>query len=514
MNIIKLTAENYKKISGKKICVIGRNSVFINELCKSFDILERIEYIIDSNPRNKGDFSVDTKTFYVQNFDYLLQINWNDMVIVFADDYYRELYLQIEAELDLDLEGIEIYYFADSVMECEEYYRSKLSDRALEDVVVFRSGPHSSSYVRGMDFGDNARALFEYMLANDFNKKYRLVWIVKNPEDFSAYNQIENVCFLAYDDAMSDDKAKRDRYYELLYLAKYIFFTDAYGFAKNCREDQVRVQLWHGCGFKTRVNFVRCEHRYEYNIVISDKYKEIHEDIYGLRPEQVLITGYPKEDWLFERETEYLNLLNIPKGKKYIFWLPTFRSTNDKLAELNEYQLSGDTGLPIVDSREKLDELNQILEHNDMFLIIKLHPFQDESTIASLKYSNIFMVDNKELAEKDIQINQILGLADALISDYSSGAVDFLILDRPMAFTLADVEDYKNSRGFVFDNIEKWLPGKKIYHMNDFMEFVTEIGSDIDSTKKLRGDIRKIMHSFDDNNSCKRVLEALKIRKG
>ena len=49
----------------------------------------------------------------------------------------------------------------------------------------------------------------------------------------------------------------------------------------------------------------------------------------------------------------------------------------------------------------------------------------------------------------DIPVNRILGKADALISDYSSAAIDYLILDRPIGFLLKDVEEYGNSRGFI-----------------------------------------------------------------
>jgi CDP-glycerol glycerophosphotransferase (TagB/SpsB family) len=87
-------------------------------------------------------------------------------------------------------------------------------------------------------------------------------------------------------------------------------------------------------------------------------------------------------------------------------------------------------------------------------------PFQKADMVHCKGFSNIHLLDNMKLVENDIQINHLLGYADALISDYSSAAVDYLVLDRPIAFTLDDVEEYNNSRGFVFDNIREWLPGE------------------------------------------------------
>ena len=86
--------------------------------------------------------------------------------------------------------------------------------------------------------------------------------------------------------------------------------------------------------------------------------------------------------------------------------------------------------------------------------IVKLHPFQRKETISISDYSNIVLLNNDFIYDNGMQINEILGNAAALISDYSSAAVDYMILNRPMAFTLDDVEDYETSRGFVFENIK------------------------------------------------------------
>lgn len=186
-----------------------------------------------------------------------------------------------------------------------------------------------------------------------------------------------------------------------------LLFTDAYGFERNCRSDQIRVQLWHGCGFKTRVNFVRCEERYEYTTVISDLYSDIYADIYGLRKDQILVTGYAKQDWLFHLNEEDIRKLRIPDADKYIFWL--------------------------------------------------------------------------------------------------------LLLDRPIAFMLEDLEEYGQSRGFVFDNIRDWLPGKEIFLFENIYAFVEEIANGRDTTMDKGWAIRNKMHKYCDDKNCQRILEALGI---
>lgn len=433
--------------------------------------------------------------------------------LIILNDYYKETYKKLAAlEQDSQRKHALVYFFADRETELDLFYREKYQDSPLEDLIVFRSGPHASSYVKGMDYGDNAAALFEYLLRKGYNRRYELVWLVKDPAAFSGITEAyENVKFLSFDWSVSERKEERDAYYRALCLAKYIFMTDAYGFCRNARKDQVRVQLWHGCGFKTRVRFVRCEERYEYTVVISETYKRIHSELYGLREEQVLVTGYPKNDWLYHPDSEWREKLGVPAAGHYVFWLPTFRRPVGQLLELQEKQPEGETGLPVVHRVEELRELNALLRKRDTVLVVKLHPFQDAESIYAEGMTNIVLLTNEMLAKRGLQVNQILGAAEALISDYSSAAVDYLLLDRPVGFTLDDVEEYEKSRGFVFEPIEEWLPGEKIYSFQDFARFLGEVLDGKDCAGEKRRKLRKKLHGFFDDESSRRVAETLKI---
>ena len=121
------------------------------------------------------------------------------------------------------------------------------------------------------------------------------------------------------------------------------------------------------------------------------------------------------------------------------------------------------------------------------------------------------MLDNGQLAEKNIQINRILGHADALISDYSSAAADYMLLDRPIAFTLDDVEEYEQSRGFAFENIREWLPGMELFSFGDMCRFIEEVGENRDTTKEKREVLLTKLHKYHDDGSCRRTVEVLRI---
>ena len=432
---------------------------------------------------------------------------------IILGDYFMETYEkmnEISAKSHKTIPNL--FFYPNETTRIQLDYQERLQNCPLEKMIVFRSGPHESQCVDGMDFDDNAKALFEYMLGEGYDNKWHLVWLVKDATKYAGkYSNHPNVEFIPYHWAGSANELERDKYYHALFLSKFLFFTDAYGFARNCRPDQIRVQLWHGCGFKTRINFSRCEKRYEYNIVISKVYQEIHERIYGLRRDQVLITGYPKEDWLFTPCIDWRERFGIPYACKYLFWMPTFRKASEALSELNEAGFTGETGLPILHTVKELMTLNQMLRERDTVLLLKLHPFQKRAEIKVPALSNIYVIENADLIREGLNINQILGNADALISDYSSTAVDYLILNRPMAFTLEDLETYEDSRGFVFENVREWFPGMEIWNKEDFLEFVMQIAEGRDPYEAKRNRIRNKMHDFSDGHSCRRLLEKLGI---
>lgn len=511
MILQKLTSDNVKNLYGKKICCFEYSASYMEELCAAYDVAEKIDKIVDVNVRNQGMHSLNGRNIEVCGTGYFESLDIPNTAILITSDYFIEAYEKLCGMPLLKASADTVYYFVNKETGYELEYRELYKEIPLKSIILFRSGPHASSYVKGMDFADNARALFEYMLQNGYNEKYELIWLVKNPDEWEGHYNAKNVKFLSYEWSVSENQKERDRYYHALCLAKYIFFTDAYGFARNCRKDQTRIQLWHGCGFKTRVNFVRCEKRYEYTTVISDLYSKIHQNIYGLREDQVLVTGYAKQDWLFHPVMDWKERLGIPEAQKYIFWLPTFRMAKQQLQNLNEYELGGQTGLPVVCTHKMLAHLDGLLKGMGIVLILKLHPFHDREKTGRIDMDNIVMLDNGQLAEKDIQINQLLGHADALISDYSSAAVDYMILDRPIAFTLDDMEEYGHSRGFVFENIREWLPGMELLSFEDMCSFIKEIGRDTDTTKEKRRKLTSKMHKYQDGNSCRRITEALRI---
>lgn len=514
MEMLLLNDEFYKNFKGKPICILGYQEARLKELCDGYDILGWIVAATDGPGRKQGLHCFLGKEIEVIEYEKAPFLS-EDTIFIIANDFPKESlkYLEIAYRNCGKLPPKKVYFFADRETAYEMDIRKRYEAETLRNIILFWSGPYEEEPIPTFEFADNARALFEYMLRIGLNKKYELIWLVSQPEKYKQkYLDCENVKFLPSHNILSYPAEIQEAYYEALCLSKYIFTTDGYGFARNARQDQIRVQLWHGQGFKSRVSKNRCEYRYEYMTVSSDMYAKLYAEMFGLRMDQMLITGYPRTDCLFHPVSDWKERLNIPKASKYIFWLPTFRSVGvEKMAYLSEKRENGD--LPLITSEEQIEVLNDVLKSSDIVLILKLHPLQRRDAVCKINASNVVMLENADMTEHNVDIYNILGFADALISDYSSTAVDFTVLDRPIAFTLDDYKEYGEKRGFNWPNIHEWLPGKELFSFDDLTEFVKEIENNEDTTKEKRRIIAKKFLEFFDDNSSARLLSYFGITK-
>lgn len=503
--------------NGKKVILLGGSNKYISEIVADGIALDDILAILSLYPP-KRNFKIYNSekimnVIYIRDFLEFIEKSNNEVFnceYMIADGYYPEYFDVLKDNTDILKFTDHIWWFPNAATKDELVYREKYDQTGLKDIIIFRSGPKSSLYVEGMDFSDNARALFQYMLDNGYNKKYELAWFVHDPKMFERYKDVKNVTFVGNTWADDGTPSQKDEYYRILCQAKYIFTTEAIAFARNCRPDQIRVELWHGSGIKDRTGVNSQTKRYEYMTVVSKFYAEVFRKAYDLRPDQLLVTGYAKEDYLFEKpKTELLDELNVPKAKKYILWLPTFRYGGDKSAAYNTLDLVTETGLPILDTMDKVERINDVCKQYDIQIIIKLHPIQDRTRIADINASNISIIETTDLARKDIQVNQLMPLTDALISDYSSAAIDYMHLDRPISFLVDDKEEFGQNRRFLFNPIDEWLPGVIIFTCDEFKDFLVDVSNGIDSSKEKRHQRFSEIHDFNDGNSRKRILEAV-----
>lgn len=513
MKLVKCNEKKLKKLinEGKHFVCFGAGK-FLQNLCDVTGLEKNIEWISDNNLNlwNKK-YKLNGRNIIVKSPNAVKRID-NNLILLVTTTYHGQVVEQL-SELKNWQNVTKVYYFPSEQDKNYNTFSWLLKKLKPQKKVIFRSG--LEKYVPGFDFSDNAKALYDYMIENNYNDTYKMIWYVHEPSQFPELHSIKNVTAVSYEWENSKNLLKAFKYFYHLCTAKYIFFTDTHFWLRYCNKEQVRVNLWHGCGFKDRkTKNGPCGLNYDYMTVISPLYAKIHAEEFGCDIKQMLTTGLAKQDLLFKEPKQDLSeILGIAKAKKYIFWLPTFRMATEGLERLNEYVLDSDTGLPIITTIEKTKRINELLEKNDEYLIIKLHPVQRNSMISHMEFSRIKVIENETISNLGMQINTLLSKADALISDYSSVAVDFMVLDRPLAFMLEDEKQYKESRGFVFKNIHDYLPGKELYTLEDVEVFINEIADDLDTTKEKRQKLIKEMHSHQDGDNCKRILSAIGLEK-
>jgi len=170
---------------------------------------------------------------------------------------------------------------------------------------------------------------------------------------------------------------------------------------------------------------------------------------------------------------------------------------------------------------DKIDEkINQLGVEFDTFLVGSQIPKdiqkRDEELSEKFNYSshsNIMCLTNPELEEKGIHFYSLLKQTDALITDYSSVFFDYLLLDKPLAFTIDDIDSYSGNRGFVFENPLDYMPGEKIKNSEEFFSFIDNCVNGLDEFKSQRLDINDKVNYYKDNKNCERIIKFVGIEK-
>lgn len=147
--------------------------------------------------------------------------------------------------------------------------------------------------------------------------------------------------------------------------------------------------------------------------------------------------GIPRTDAMFGDErigkagAALRHRYAIPPDKRVILYAPTFRGESVGVARAD--------GLP--DWRVLRDALA-----DDHVLLVRLHPFVREDLVIDRELDG-FLTDVSDHPE----INDLLHVADVLVTDYSSVIFEFALLGKPMVFFAPDLAAYERERGFYLE---------------------------------------------------------------
>lgn len=368
-------------------------------------------------------------------------------------------------------------------------------------LIVFSSEP---------DFSDNSRVLFEYMQKSGLADKYRFVWIVKSPENFRGMaEKYKNTVFVPKNDEYMYQSRKA---LESLLDARYYFGTHIrQKRVRKAGKGQIIINLWHGCGFKD-TQTMPWNDAFDYMLVPGNVFIETKSKFFGCDKKKIIPIGYPRYDLFFTDDKSALKFASSFKKNadtKLIIWMPTFRKTDRN--KYPEEQIDYDYPLPVLHSDDDLLKLDSICRKENIVILIKKHQYQKDFDIDISGLENIIFIDDGTFSEKNVQMYAFLPYTDALISDYSSVSIDYLLIDKPMGFTLDDYESYKKTRGFVFQDPREYMPGKHIYNINEFFKFISDISDNKDEFSAKRAEVRKHTNKYS-SDFCRRIIKKFKIQ--
>lgn len=351
-------------------------------------------------------------------------------------------------------------------------------------------------FVSSPDFSDNSRALFDYLVGNGYGKKYEMIWLVDNPLEFSD-KKIENVRFIKGRGRLHGYLTFKSLYHAQ--NARVVFYTHTFPRLMKKGSLPLKVNLWHGCGYKdSQVSDKRRKADFDCVLVPGPLFIDVKSSFFGCEREKVLALGYPRYDKLYEKSghvDEFVQMFRRSKEEKLIVWMPTFRKSHSYFPE---NVIRNDYNVPVLSSDEQLHELDRFCIEKQVVLLIKRHQNEvvDER---NLRLTSIHFIENDTLEEFGVQLYEVLGRTDGLITDYSSVAFDYLLLDRPIAFTLHDFEEYGNTRGFVFAEPRDYMPGHHVYSFKELCDFISDVSVGKDEYREKRETVRSQAHTSTSN---------------
>lgn len=324
------------------------------------------------------------------------------------------------------------------------------------------------------DFASNAKALYEYMLKR-YGTNMNFTWIVKSKKMYEHLQQ-KNVSSLLLG---------TEDYFKYVKTTD-VFFTTHANITNDKPKDSLYVELWHGISSKPvghLVNnlklddekwFNHLKRKLDYIIVPSSFWIPIFSSRFNIKPNRILDIGYPKLNYIVnsngKKSLEKIINTDISVYKKIIYYSPTYLKGCG-------WELSKNCINNLINLRSYNENiLEQYLIKNNYLLCINHHP-EDEIHYKPYESNNIKLIKSEDFEKNDITIDQVLNAADLLITDYSSLGIEFLFLEKNVLYINTDIEEYTNTRGFMYNDFEFWSPGYKVNTIEEMLKKINLIFS-------------------------------------
>jgi len=230
--------------------------------------------------------------------------------------------------------------------------------------------------------------------------------------------------------------------------------------------------------------------RFDHFLVRSEYDVDTLMAAYGLRAEPMRV-GYPRNDALvdpakLEREVKALReQLGLTDRRTVVMYAPTWREAVQEEVSLLD-----------------LERLGPILGPG--FTLLRRGHVRSLGNSAAARAANVLDVSTYP------QINHLLGVADVLITDYSSMMFDYTVTGRPIVFYTPDIDDYTDDkvRGSYFD-LEERAPGPVTREVGDVVRLLRSLDAwPAEYAERYRA-WEERYNVLDDGHASRRAVQAL-----
>ena len=278
-----------------------------------------------------------------------------------------------------------------------------------------------------------------------------------------------------------------------------------------------KIQLWHGIPLKKigfpeadsavnmsptkaknlRSNYSACQTVASTSAWVTDR---LFSKVF--KADTFLELGYPRNDILL-RAPEKNDLLNAnaecyatvkrhrKSGGKVVVYMPTYR----------------DSGLDFVDESGRVvlqpQELAEFARAHNVLFLLKLHPYVDDRRFSAIP--GVIRYPSHQ------DIYPLLPLADALVTDYSSVYMDYLLLNRPIHFFPYDLRRYGIQDREFFFPYKDMTPGPIARTQGELLADLHAsliLGQDIQEEKRLA--LREKLFTHVDACASQRICEHIR----
>ena len=358
----------------------------------------------------------------------------------------------------------------------------------MKNTIIFESSP---------DMADNTYPVYRYLLSKGLNQRFHFLWMVSKPENFSGIKE-KNVSVVSVSNEGIVNYIKR------LYrvsTAKVIIFSNR--IIPKERKKQYSIFLSHGTATK------KIKGTYDLGDILDDFVyqsafaKEFMAEEHSVDLKHLVSLGFPRNDALF-RERDVILPFISPNQEHFIIWLPTFRQHHKY--DIANMATEMPFGLPLIQTPAQMAQLNDKLKEVKLTLVVKLHPAQKRTATLS-GYDHVVMLEDEQLRTHEVQLYELIGRSSALITDYSSVIYDYLLTERPIAVTMDDFQEYKQTRGLAVVNYGELVSDLQVNTFHELLRFVDDLGQQKDRTVDKRRELKALCNDHLDNQSTQRVAE-------